>query len=82
MIVRLALVELSRGSGAGIASLQDDLEADFYIWANRRELSYAGWNPMGFGFRDVSILRWYGARFERKHDCPVCGCLESRAATA
>lgn len=76
LMVKLALVELSRGHDAGIASLEADLVADFYVWANRRERTYARWSPMAFGFDKPSVLRWYGARVERDPACPVCGSRE------
>jgi molybdopterin/thiamine biosynthesis adenylyltransferase len=42
LIVKLALVELSRDSGGHLEELDADLVADFYIWANRREGTYSG----------------------------------------
>lgn len=73
MIVKLALVELSRNVTSGITSLEEDLIADFYIWANRREQSYATWPKMEYDSRMPSILRWYGAKWERNLSCVVCG---------
>ncbi len=73
MIVKLALVELSRGTHAGIGSVDEDLTANLYIWANRREEAYAAWPRMGYKWNAPSILRWYGARVERDPDCLVCG---------
>ncbi|MDE5073249.1 MAG: ThiF family adenylyltransferase [Trichodesmium sp. St16_bin4-tuft] len=73
MIVKLALVELSRGKASGISSLEEDLVADFYIWANRREDTYASWQKMEYNFNKPSILRWYGANWKRNQSCPVCG---------
>jgi molybdopterin/thiamine biosynthesis adenylyltransferase len=73
MIVKLALVELSRNTTSGITSLEEDLIADFYIWANRREQTYIDWPKMEYGSRTPSILRWYGAKWERNLSCPVCG---------
>jgi len=73
MIVKLALVELSRGKNSGISSLEDDLIADFYIWANRREGTYASWPKMEYGSKTPSVLRWYGAKLERNLSCPACG---------
>ena len=73
MVVKLALVELSREKPSGIKSLEEDLVADFYIWANRREQTYANWPKMEYGSRTPSILRWYGAKLERNQTCPVCG---------
>lgn len=73
MMARLALLELSRGTSAPIASLDDDLRADFYIWANRRERTYASWPPMAYGSEKLSVLRWYGVRAERNAECIECG---------
>jgi len=73
MMVKLALVELSKGLESGIKSLEEDLVADFYIWANRREATYEGWEPMEYNFNKPTILRWYGAKVERDPKCMVCG---------
>lgn len=73
MIIKLALVELSRGKDTGIKSLEEDLIADFYIWANRRDLTYESWPKMEYGSKTPSILRWYGAKWERNLSCEVCG---------
>lgn len=73
MVTRLALVELSRGTDVTMPSLDEDLNADFYIWANRRERTYSGWSPMGCGAVGLSVLRWYGVRTERNRECVVCG---------
>jgi molybdopterin/thiamine biosynthesis adenylyltransferase len=77
MMVKLALVELSHGLESGISSLEDDLVADFYIWANRRDRVYSKFEPMGFRYDRPSILRWYGARVQKDPSCPVCGQHES-----
>ena len=73
MMVKLALVELSRGMETGISSVDEDLASDFYIWANRREEAYANWPAMGYKWTHPSILRWYGARVARDPNCMVCG---------
>jgi len=72
-MVKLALVELSKGTNSGISSLEEDLIADFYIWANRREYVYEGWSKLEYNFNKPSILRWYGAKVERDPNCMVCG---------
>jgi len=72
MTVKLALVELSRGTPSGISSLEDDLIADYYIWANRRDNKFADWPKMEYGAKSLSILRWYGARLSRKDNCVSC----------
>lgn len=77
MMVKLALVELSRGHESGIASLEEDLQADFYIWANRRERIYSPWPTMGYTYNQQTILRWYGARVPKDPMCPVCSSNES-----
>jgi molybdopterin/thiamine biosynthesis adenylyltransferase len=73
MIVKLALLELSRGKETGITSLEQDLISDFYIWANRRDNTYKSWPKMEYGSKTPSILRWYGAKWERNLACEVCG---------
>lgn len=73
MIVKLALQELSRDKDSGIKSLEEDLIADFYIWANRRENTYQSWPKMEYGSKTPSILRWYGAKCERNLSCQGCG---------
>ncbi|MDR3695776.1 ThiF family adenylyltransferase [Mucilaginibacter sp.] len=72
-MVKLALVELSRGTNSGISSLEEDLVADFYIWANRREYVYEDWSKLEYNFNKPSILRWYGAKVMKDPDCMSCG---------
>lgn len=73
MIVKLAIVELSKGKESGISSLEEDLIANFYIWANRREKIYANWPKMEYNFTKQTILRWYGAKVKKDENCFVCG---------
>jgi molybdopterin-synthase adenylyltransferase len=73
MTAKLVLLELLGPRSPMGNSLQADLEAPFYIWANRRELIYKNWPPMGMRFDRNSILRWYGVRCTRDPDCMVCG---------
>lgn len=72
MMVKLALLELSRGRESGISCLEKELVHDYYIWANRRERRFQNWKPMPEAGGMPTILRWYGARIERDKDCPVC----------
>ena len=72
MVVKLALVELSRGLASGISSLESDLTSDFFIWANRRDVIYGSWPPMEHYFNRNSVLRWYGVKAKRGDDCIVC----------
>ena len=73
LMVKLALVELARGSNSGIASLEQELVYDYYMWANRRERRYANWHAMPGAGAQPTILRWYGAHIEREQGCAVCG---------
>ena len=73
LMVKLALVELSRGTDAGISVLEPELAFDYYMWANRRERRYANWSPLPEAGNRPTILRWYGARIARRADCTICG---------
>ena len=77
LVARLALLELSRGTDAAVLATERDLEADLYIWANRRERTYAGFAPMGFRADRPSVLRWYGARAARRDGCAECGTADA-----
>lgn len=72
MMVKLSLVELSRGTESGITSLEEELIYDYYMWANRRERHYANWKPMPNAGGMPTILRWYGAKIEKEEHCPIC----------
>lgn len=73
LMVKIALVELSRGSDSGISQLESELVFDYYMWANRRERRYANWAPMPNAGARPTILRWYGARIAKDEHCAVCG---------
>jgi hypothetical protein len=81
LMVKLALVELSRGAGGGLDSLDEDLLADFYVWANRREKVYASWPKMGYEFTKPAILRWYGANLARRDGCLSCAAVETPSSS-
>ena len=72
LMVKLALVELSRGEKSGIASLEKELVYDYYMWANRRENKYANFAPLPQAGNMPTILRWYGAKISKSPGCPVC----------
>ena len=72
LMVKLTLMELSRGTNSGIASLEKELVYDYYMWANRRERKFANWAPLPEGGNKPTILRWYGARINKLEGCPVC----------
>lgn len=73
MIVKLALVELCRGNDSALAPLEQDLQAPYYMWANRREDRFSAYKPEGFHrFDKPGILRWYPADMEIDPKCKAC----------
>lgn len=72
LMVKLSLVELSRGIESGISSLEQELVYDFYMWANRRERHYGNWKPMPEPGNLPTILRWYGVKTAKENNCPIC----------
>lgn len=84
LMVKLALVELCRGKESALSSLENDLEASFYMWANRREQQYAVYLEDSFYRSDEpGILRWYPMSSDRRPSCKICqdiqGSAENRA---
>ena len=73
MMVKLTLMELSRGIETGISSLEQELVYNYYMWANRRERRHANWAPMPTAGSMPTIMRWYGARIARDSECALCG---------
>lgn len=76
LIVKLALVELSKGLNSGINSLESELTYDYYFWANRRENNYLNYEPFNNSKGRPSILKWYGANIPKNPDCFLCSTLE------
>ena len=72
LMVKLALVELSRGVETGLSSLENELVYDYYMWANRRERHYHNWKPLPEPGNLPTILRWYGVKTEKEEHCPIC----------
>eukprot|EP00118_Oscarella_pearsei_P020356 m.220417 g.220417 ORF g.220417 m.220417 type:complete len:425 (+) comp39939_c0_seq5:2484-3758(+) len=73
MIVKIALVELSKGTDSGLKTLEADLKGDLYRWANRRDQEFSSYPEGGFQQYNVpSILRWYSVDFPRNPDCSDC----------
>lgn len=74
MVVKLAIQELSRGTECLISTLDEELNYDFYMWANRRELHFANWAPFNNnpGRKKPTILQWYGVKFSKSCDCHEC----------
>ena len=72
MMVKLSLIELSRGSDSGIKCLESELTYDYYIWANRRERRHATWAAFPNAANRPTIMRWYGAKIPKDESCPLC----------
>ena len=72
MMVKIALVELSRGIDSGISSLEHELVYDYYMWANRRENRFENWSAMPGAGAKPTILRWYGCRIQKLEGCAQC----------
>lgn len=72
LMVKLTLVELSRGMQSGISELEKELIYDYYMWANRRERRHANWAPMPNAGNKPTILRWYGAHIKKVDNCSLC----------
>jgi len=74
MMVKLSLVELSKGKQSGITCLENELTFDYYMWANRRERRHKNWFPISNNPQNgPTILRWYGAKIPKNDNCPICG---------
>lgn len=73
MMVKLALVELSRGAESGITSLEEEFTYAYYMWANRRERNYTNWASFANPGQMPTIMRWYGVELERDEHCALCG---------
>ncbi len=73
MAVKLSLLELAPKDQPLWRKLGEDLEAPFYVWANRREGLYEEYPPLGYNFNKSAILRWYGVRVARDSSCLACG---------
>lgn len=72
MMIKLTLVELSRGKQSGIQSLEDELVYDYYIWVNRRDNKYSNWHAMPKAGAMPTIMRWYGAHIQKINNCALC----------
>lgn len=73
LMIKLSLVELSRGRSTGIESLSEELTYSYYMWANRRERRHRMYAPFNNAGVKPTILRWYGAKISKMDGCPVCG---------
>jgi len=72
MMVKLALVELSKNTSSEILSLENELTYNYYLWANRRERQYLNWGLFNNPENKPTILRWYGVKVAKKTSCFSC----------
>lgn len=72
LMLKLALLELSKGQNSGLTSLEDDLKYDAYIWANRRDNNFKNWHPFYKSGSKQTILKWYGITIPKDEHCPIC----------
>ncbi|MDR2774135.1 MAG: ThiF family adenylyltransferase [Tannerella sp.] len=74
MMVKMALIELSRGTECEITALDNELTFDYYIWANRRDNHYRKWAPYNNnpGRKMPTILKWYGVKVSKDIECMEC----------
>lgn len=72
MIVKLTLVELSKGINTGITSLEHELNYDYYFWANRREKNYLNFQPFNNSKLQPTILKWFGVKVPPNPECFIC----------
>lgn len=75
LIVKLSLVELSKGLNSGINSLENELTYDYYFWANRREKNYLNYQPFNNSKMQPTILKWFGAKIPTNPACFLCSTL-------
>ncbi len=72
MVVKLALVELSKGKASGISCLENELVYNYYLWANRRERKFFNWHILPGAGPMPTIMRWYGANISKREGCTIC----------
>lgn len=72
LMLKLALLELSKGLNSGLNSLNDDLVYDAYIWANRRDHNFANWHTFYKSGPKQTILKWYGITIPKDEHCAIC----------
>ncbi len=78
LIVKLSLLELSKGLNSGINSLESELTYDYYFWANRREKNYLNYQPFNNSKMQPTILKWFGAKIPTNPDCFLCSTLQNQ----
>jgi len=72
LMVKLAIQHLLQGTTSELCSLDEDLTADHYFWANRRTDQHMGMVPMGSQASRPTVLRWYGVDLLAVRRCQMC----------
>jgi hypothetical protein len=72
MMVKLALIELSQNTPSILASQSQELNYNYYFWANRRTQNYLNYSPFNTSKGMPTILKWYGVTVPGNEDC-TCG---------
>jgi molybdopterin-synthase adenylyltransferase len=73
MIARLCLLRLLQKTDSGLRGFAEEMTAPLYLWANRREHQFAGWQPMERSYSRMAVLRWYAISVRRDPECTICG---------
>ena len=73
LIARLIVLQLCSGTDSSLEQTACELDAPLFLWANRREETFASWLPMRRSYRNMSILRWYAVNVSKNPDCATCG---------
>lgn len=81
IMVKLAMQHLLQKTDSELRSLDADLTADLYFWANRRTDEHPGLVPMGVQAGQPTILRWYGVDLAALPRCSTCAAADCRHAT-
>ena len=80
MVAKLSLQELIIGKESTLHMLDEDFEANWYLWINRPEpeTQYASLPPLSHSADEqLTILRWYGIELLKEEHCPTCGDFEA-----
>ena len=72
MIVKLALIELSQNTSSILTSQTQELNYNYYFWANRRTQYYLNYSPFNASKGKPTILKWYGVTVPGNEDCTCC----------
>jgi molybdopterin/thiamine biosynthesis adenylyltransferase len=72
MMVKLVLLELSQNTPSILASQSQELNYNYYFWANRRTQHYLNYSPFNAAKGMPTILKWYGVTVLVNEDCTCC----------